>query len=162
MNVLKTVNLVVGIALIIVLVIAGSYLSELLRSDSIKSNTSVLLESNPACDLNKQGCVASINQQSVELRFKLAVKYLRRFDIEVVTSGFNPDMLESMNVNFTMLGMQMGFNQFSLNKTQKKNVWQGWAILPVCVSGRKDWRVKLDFGNAQSNYTAIYQLTIEN
>lgn len=162
MNVLKTVNLLVGIVLIILLVVAGVYLNKLVNKDPVKQNTTVFLKSNPACDLNKQGCVASIDHQSVELRFKPAVKYLTRFDIEVVTSGFNPEMLEAMNVNFTMTGMQMGFNRFSLKKTQKKNVWQGMAILPVCVSGRKDWRVELSFGNSELNYTAIYNLIVEN
>lgn len=56
----------------------------------------------------------------------------------------------------------MGINRFVLGKSAKQGTWQGMAILPVCVSGRNDWRVSLYLVTKQASFTAIYNLNIEN
>jgi len=45
-----------------------------------------------------------------------------------------------------MQGMQMGMNQFKLllqQDTSRDEIWKTNVVLPICVSGRKDWLVKL-------------------
>ena len=103
MNVLKTVNLLVSFIFIILLLVAGVYLNKLLNKTPEQQRKIVILKSDPACDPNQQACVASINQQTVKLRFKQAVKYLTPFDIEVVTKGFEPSAIEKMNPNDYLL-----------------------------------------------------------
>ena len=162
MNVLKTINLSVSIILIILLLIAGVYLNKLLNKAPDQQHKTVTLKTDLACDLNQQACVASIEHKIVELRFKQTVKYLTPFDIEVVIKGFETSVITKMNIDFSMLDMQMGVNRFALKKTGKENIWQGMAILPMCVSGRKDWQAKLYFSNDELNHLASYRLTVNN
>ena len=162
MTVLKIINLSVGLVLLILLLGAGVYLNRLLSPNKVQSETTVLLQTDPVCDLNRQACIARDHQGWVELRFKQSVKYLTRFDIEVIALGFKNQSIEKMLVDFSMVDMQMGINRFAMTKTPKNNVWQGMAILPVCISGRRDWQVKLQFGNSELDYTAIYKLSVEN
>ncbi len=163
MTLLKKINLLVGVVVVVALLFAGFFLDKLLQQDlSPQQNAMVVLKSDPACDLNEQACSASIDALSVKLHFKQVVKYLTRFDVEVVTNGFKAFSIEKMSIDFNMVDMKMGINRFALKQTDKKNVWQGMAILPVCITGRKDWRVKLYLADSQSNYVAKYKLTVEN
>ena len=161
MNVLKTVNIVIGLVLVALLMFAGSYLEKLLNQGGGQTDKYVPMKTASPCDLNSQTCMANIEQRSVRLRFKQTVKYLTRFDVEVVTDGFASSEIESMSVDFSMLDMTMGINRFSLKRTDKKDVWQGMAILPVCITGRSDWRVKLYLANSQTDYIAIFNLEVE-
>jgi len=160
-NVLKTVNIVIGLVLVALLMFAGSYLEKLLNQGDGQKDKYVLMKTTSPCDLNSQACMANIEQRSVRLRFKQTVKYLTRFDVEVVTDGFASSEIEAMSIDFSMLDMTMGINRFSLKRTDKKDVWQGMAILPVCITGRSDWRVKLYLANSQTDYIAIFNLEVE-
>lgn len=162
MNVLKMINFSVGIVLIILLFSAGIYLNKLLNKLPGQQIKVVLLKSTSTCDLNKQACVARFAQQTVELQFKQAVKYLTPFDLEVAIKGFDLHAIDEMSIVLHMVDMSMGINQFSLRKVDKTNTWQGLAILPVCASGRNDWRVELHFSDSESSYKAVYNLVVQN
>lgn len=88
MKVFKLVNLLVGLALIVLLLIAGFYLQELIEQQTAQDQKTILLATDSDCDLNTQTCIASLAGKTVELRFKQKVRYLTKFELEVVASGF--------------------------------------------------------------------------
>ncbi|MBX9265738.1 hypothetical protein [Chromobacterium violaceum] len=46
--------------------------------------------------------------------------------------------------DFTMPGMDMGFNRYTFLRDGAG--WKAKAILPMCVSGSRDWQVELRLG----------------
>ncbi|WP_225547910.1 hypothetical protein [Chromobacterium violaceum] len=46
--------------------------------------------------------------------------------------------------DFTMPGMDMGFNRYTFLRDGAG--WKAKAILPMCVSGSRDWQVELKLG----------------
>ncbi|NLR76910.1 hypothetical protein [Leeia aquatica] len=82
-----------------------------------------------------QGCRGSTQTGSaLQLRFLQPASGLQRFAVTV--SGVQAKQL---SVQFDMQGMQMPPARFALQ--QQTAGWQGSAILPVCVQGRRDWQV---------------------
>lgn len=45
---------------------------------------------------------------------------------------------QAVTLRFDMVGMDMGVNQYRLQVIDK-GVWQAQVMLPVCVTGRRDW-----------------------
>ena len=158
---LKIINIVVALVLLVLLLVAGGYLKNLLNQKPVTHESMILFKSDPECELDRHDCIAVNNNRTVELHLTKPVKYLTQFDIKVITTGFTPQPIEKMTVDFSMLDMQMGINRFALHR-QQADVWGGMAMLPVCVSGRKDWQVKLEFADAKSHYIALYKLTLSN
>ncbi len=162
MKLLKWLNLATGLVLIVVLLIAGFYLRGLVAQQTTSDHTTVLLNTNNGCDLNQHRCAAGLGNKSVSLSFKQPVRYLTKIDIEVTTNGFETELVEKILIDFSMTGMQMGINRFALHKVREQNRWQGTVMLPVCISGRKDWQVTLYFETKLANYRAVYKLQVEN
>ena len=158
---LKRLNLITGLVLVTLLLVAGFYLRGLVTQQTPQLAKTILLNSESTCDLNQQGCIARRADKSLELRFNSPARYLTKFAVAVKTTGFDSQPIEKMLLDFSMPGMQMGINRFALHKVNDQNDWQGVAILPVCISGRKDWRVTLYVETKQASYQVIYNLLLE-
>lgn len=89
----------------------------------------------PCADLT-QGC--RIDKSAVEARVDRAPSALQPFLLTV-----RAPQAKGVHAEFVMQGMEMGLNRYRLER-QPNGAWQGRATLPVCVSGRRDWRLILE------------------
>ncbi len=53
-----------------------------------------------------------------------------------------------VQVSFTMEGMDMGFNLYTLHP-DAQGVFRARVTLPVCVTGRRDWNMVVDIDGSQ-------------
>ena len=55
-----------------------------------------------------------------------------------------------VQARFTMQGMDMGFNLYTL-RTDGDGIFRARVILPVCVTGRRDWIMAVEIDDAVLN-----------
>lgn len=85
-----------------------------------------------------QGCRVPFGGRSVEVRFLSAPTTLQRFDLLVKASD-----ARRVAVDMTMQGMNMGPNHYVLTRAVDGG-WHGNIVLPVCVSGARNWIMMLE------------------
>jgi hypothetical protein len=85
-----------------------------------------------------QGCAFSHRGQPGQIRFSMPPMPLQPFTLEVRTPG-----VKRVSAEFQMAGMDMGFNRYDL-RAASPGVFRSAITLPVCVSGRRDWKLHLD------------------
>lgn len=158
MKSLKIINIIIATVLGTVLVVAGVYLQGLYK---LEVDNKIPLKTVQACDLGKAPCKAILGNKSVTLTLQKPIRYLQKIKLTLDIDGFEKDEVVKVLVDFSMPGMQMGINRFTLKRTGVYSVWQGMAIIPVCVTGRKDWQVKVSIDSNMNHYIANYQLTVE-
>ncbi|MDS4031519.1 MAG: hypothetical protein RKO66_15810 [Candidatus Contendobacter sp.] len=107
------------------------------------SARSVVLIADPVCNPVGKLCTASDGTLAVTIGLGDSVKPLIAFPVQVKLSGEEAAKIKKITVNFTMLNMDMGFNQFTLAQGKDKT-WQGQAILPMCSMGHREWRVTVE------------------
>jgi hypothetical protein len=91
-----------------------------------------------ACPNPQAGCRAELASRTVELGVTGELKVLSPFEIWLKAPG-----AQSVQASFTMEGMDMGFNLYTL-RPDAGGVFRARVTLPVCVSGRRDWRMNLN------------------
>ena len=91
-----------------------------------------------ACVDPVQGCVFTHRGMPAQLRFSRHPSLMQPFSVELRVSGV---MHASAEVQ--MVGMDMGFNRYDL-QTTGPGIFVAHITLPVCVSGRRDWKFYLD------------------
>ncbi|MDH5446354.1 MAG: hypothetical protein OEY52_12435 [Gammaproteobacteria bacterium] len=158
MKKLAIINLLVAIVVIILLGVAGAYLQKLVTHEPVNA---IQLISTPDCDLSKAPCMAGNNIRNINLKLIPPINYLKKFDIELDVKGFTEETIERVIIDFSMTDMEMGVSRFELKQLEGKTQWRGFAILPVCISGRKDWQIQIFMKTNQNSYIAHYSLVIE-
>ena len=158
MKKLELINLAVGLIVLVLLAIAGGYLQKLIMP---AKDTAVSHRVEVDCDLTQRECTTVLDNKKLNLRFSKPVKYLEKINIELELTGFAEETPKKVLVDFTMQGMQMGLSRFELRKAPENNVWRGFAILPICVSGRKDWQVQLYMQTPKANYLVKFKVLIQ-
>ena len=88
-------------------------------------------------DLNR-GCAMELAGHLVKVSVVGALKPLEAFQVRVESAG-----AKKVEARFTMEGMDMGFNLYTL-RPDDKGVFLAKITLPVCVTGRRDWIMHLD------------------
>ena len=89
------------------------------------------------------------------------IHYLQHFDYELSLEGFASDSVTRVTVEFDMLDMNMGLNRYTAQASDDGQSWSGVAVLPVCVSGRNDWRVTVVLETEKGNYQARFDFVVE-
>ena len=115
------------------------------------------------CNPGKSVCAATNQDSSLTLYFPEQVHYLRPFIMQVTTKGFSNTVIEAVYVDYTMVGMDMGLNRFSLlpvTDAKGQQRYEGEGILPVCVSGRVDWLANVNIVTTEKVYEATFKLEI--
>lgn len=112
------------------------------------SATAVKLSGDPGCDAARQPCSARQGDLSLTLRLNGPLRPLQPFPVEVQLTGPLAATVRQVTVDFSMVGMEMGLNRFHLQR-QPDGRWSGQALLPVCSSGRHDWRATVQVGGAE-------------
>lgn len=91
-----------------------------------------------SCNPAQQSCLTHINNQKLQFRFMQHPSGLTPFAGVLQTRL----PLQEVYVSFSMRGMDMGFNRFSLQQNPSGD-WVANMLLPVCSLGRNDWMVEL-------------------
>ena len=95
------------------------------------------------CEPGPQPCRASDGQHEIAIYFPQKIHYLTPFKLSVNLTGYDSAQVNTVVVEFAMLGMEMAANRYQLNR-QTPNDWVSDVVLPVCVSGRRDWVVTVN------------------
>jgi uncharacterized membrane protein YjgN (DUF898 family) len=91
-----------------------------------------------ACADPLAGCRFSHRGTSALLRFSVQPAPLAPFELSVRAPGAT-----RVSAEFQMNGMEMGFNRYDL-RPSGNSMFTSNVTLPVCVSGRRDWMLRLD------------------
>lgn len=155
---LEIINFVVGLVAVTLLLVAGIYLKKLVSPDVTDL---IEIPANKHCDLGIKACEVKQDNLTIKLHLKPPLKYLGKINIDLQMTGLENKQVEKVLIEFTMPDMEMGINRFELSKGLQPGLWQGIAILPVCVSGRKDWHVSLYIKTSDKTYRVRYYLGME-
>jgi len=104
-------------------------------------------------------CHAGKGRLDLALRLGGPVTPLTVFPVELGIEGLDPASIDAVTVTFEMQGMDMGLNRFELGPVSgpgKKVRYRGKAMLPVCVSGRADWRARVKVATPRGLYEAVF------
>jgi hypothetical protein len=96
-----------------------------------------------SCTTLATGCTVHIDGREIQFGMMGETKPLAPFQIWVKAAG-----LRKAEARFTMEGMDMGFNLYTL-RVDQQGVFRANVTLPVCVSGRREWRMILDVDKTQ-------------
>lgn len=101
------------------------------------------LEATIRCENLLLGCRIALPAQTLDVKFSAAPNALKPFDLEVTAPA-----AREIHASFTMPGMEMGHNRYRLIPAGA-GVWRAHVILPVCVTGRRDWVLTLEVDRAR-------------
>jgi hypothetical protein len=91
------------------------------------------------CNLAEAACRWQTPQgATLQLAFPSGVKVLEPFAVIATLDTLPADKVA---IEFTMIGMEMGENRYSLR--HEGGAWQTHAIIPLCITGRSDWNARL-------------------
>jgi hypothetical protein len=76
--------------------------------------------------------------------------------VQVVAAG--PPVRE-LQLEFTMSAMDMGQNRYRL--LPEGNGWVGLVTLPICTTGRGDWRVTVRALGEERQWEAVFPFEME-
>ena len=128
-----------GILGLFLLGILGSVLYPRLRLWLVPGPlTAMELPAGQNCKPVGIACFTENDDLSISLRLASEVQPLSTFSVEVTLEGRQAPAMQTVAVHFTMPGMEMGVNRFSLTR-ESGNIWRGQAMLPICSTGRRDW-----------------------
>ena len=129
----KLLTDLIGLELIALVVVIGYKMSPILLP---KADLTALPD--PACDLQKQACAASLpSGGSIKLSLgNRPVPLVKPFAVEVVAKGIQPARIA---VDFSGVEMNMGYNRPELQPSGAGR-FVGEATLPVCITGQMDWQ----------------------
>jgi hypothetical protein len=103
--------------------------------------------STAACPDPLVGCRLDIGQRAVTARFSEWPQALHPVVLEVDAAG-----AAVVKADFSMVGMDMLPNRYELVRTAD-GLWRASVVLPVCVSGRRDWKLALAVDGASASTT---------
>ncbi|MFQ5643567.1 MAG: hypothetical protein ACE5FQ_07690 [Thiogranum sp.] len=100
------------------------------------------------CDVQR-GCRAVGASIAATVIFGSDVRGLQPFPVKVLLDTV--DRVESVTVAFSMQGMDMGWNRYSLGG-DSMSAWNAAVTLPICSTGRTDWVADFDVLAAAEHY----------
>ena len=116
------------------------------------------------CNAQKQVCITETDEFKLGILLDENIFYLKPFNVKIWTENKDDINIESVQIDFKMKNMNMGVNRFLLkkiNSKDKKQKWQGKALLPICVTGRVDWFSELEVVTKQSKYIFSFPISVK-
>ncbi len=123
------------------LLIVGLAVAVLRRDDDAPPVATATL----ACADLATGCATRLRDKEVRVGLGGEVKPLKPFQVWVNAAGAG-----KVRARFTMVGMDMGFNLYTL-LADRDGVFRARVTLPVCVSGKRDWIMTVEIDGAAVN-----------
>ncbi len=102
-------------------------------------------------------CLLQAQQMAVALHLPDHIKPLQPFTVSIALD--TNLAVDAVKVNFVMPGMDMGENRYVFSRGAEGD-WTGQPMLPICVTGRSDWRAKLEVEAEGVVYQAWFDFVI--
>ncbi|MEW5893758.1 MAG: hypothetical protein AB1697_11525 [Pseudomonadota bacterium] len=99
------------------------------------------------------GCSVALAGRTIELGVEGELRVLKPFQLWVKAPG-----ARRVQAQFTMVNMDMGFNLYTL-RPDAQGVFRGRIVLPVCVSGRRDWLMSLEIDGQRIEVPFVTELS---
>lgn len=99
------------------------------------------------------GCELHTQAGRIVVRVEGKLQVLKPFRLLVEAPG-----ARGVHASFAMGGMDMGFNRYVLQRTAP-GAFQGHIVLPVCVSGRRDWLMSLEIDGRRIDIPFVTELS---
>lgn len=113
------------------------------------------------CRVDRGACTAAADGTRISLELGPGVPVMRPFAIRATASLPAGERPERVEVDFDMIGMDMGRNRYRLAQ-DADHVWQGVATLPVCTTGRSDWKAVVEIeADSGRRYRAVFPFETE-
>ncbi len=100
-----------------------------------------------------QGCSVRLDGRDIALGVDGELRVLKPFQVWVKAPG-----ARAVQAQFTMAGMDMGFNLYTL-RPDSAGVFRARIVLPVCVSGRRDWLMSLEIDGRRIELPFVTELS---
>ncbi|MDR9435741.1 MAG: hypothetical protein RI563_02605 [Thiohalophilus sp.] len=111
-----------------------------------------------ACQKTRAACRATHPELGdIALRFPEGAYYMQRFETELHLAKATE--LDQVTLDLDMTDMDMGRNRFKLSPAGD-GIWRGELLLPICVTGRVDWQVRVQLDTAGRRYEAVFPLNV--
>ena len=128
------------------------------------NNMPIIKVSIKDCTVQQKKCKLELDEFNIEISMNTNIFYLKKFNIDVWIESKGNTNIESIQADFIMKNMNMGVNHFILNKMEfknKKQNWQGSALLPICVTGRADWFSELSIVTKKNKYIVEFPIIVK-
>ena len=96
-----------------------------------------------ACADPLAGCTFTHRGAKASVRFSSQPAPMEAFGVQVMAPG-----AARISAEFQMVGMDMGFNRYDL-RPAADGIFAARVTLPVCISGRRDWKLFLEVDGAR-------------
>ncbi len=106
-----------------------------------------------ACPDLHVGCALQLDGRTVTVRVEGKLQVLKPFQLTVNAPG-----ARKVQAQFTMASMDMGFNLYSL-RPDAQGGFRARIVLPVCVSGRRDWVMSLEIDGRRIDLPFVTELS---
>lgn len=162
MNPTRSKKLIFTLTFIVFLLTTIYLVSDYTQEKSEPNLTLINLESEN-CKIQTELCNYNIDGLRLSISSDKNIQYLKPFLISVNTSTNYNSNVKKIQIEFKMNGMDMGVNRFLLSKKNinNKEIWQGKALLPICVTGRADWIAELSIYIKDSIYVIKLPVSVE-
>lgn len=133
-----------------------------LRWEKTDKELTVVKMSSNNCKPQNQVCNVELEGLKLGVLFEKDVFYLKPFNVSVFSDGKSNKHIASVYIDFKMKNMEMGVNRFLLTEVgNKKQSWQGKALLPICVTRRADWFSELEIVIDKKKYILTFPLIVK-
>lgn len=112
------------------------------------------------CQPQNGNCVVNFSTGKLTWLVKGDIQYLQPFEHSIELTNVSEQDIQSISIEFVMQGMQMAANR-SMFKKQSIGAWKAQSVLPVCVSGRKDWLAVVKIESLHGVLQTGFQFSLE-
>lgn len=128
------------------------------RQPSTNPAETLLIGEARHCDPLLQACRVGDSQSHIALQLLATPQPLKTFPVQVQAKL--PDEIQTVYADLDMLNMTMASNRITL--TRHGEHWLGEAILPICTSGRNDWRMAVKLLTPTATHQANFYFVVES
>ncbi|HED36510.1 MAG TPA: hypothetical protein ENJ08_20120 [Gammaproteobacteria bacterium] len=150
-------SLPVTVFLFILLALFGSWFA----GTWIKGNEGsgkVVSRSLSSCDLLKSACEFRQLDNNFKIQFTGRPSPLVPFFVTLKANAQQPD---AVKISFEMEGMDMGYAVYQMRYQPLADIWKAKVILPICATGRADWRLNVHLKSAGEWYMSEFEFLLK-
>jgi len=127
------------------------------RAGAVEDTPVIWLGESLACDPAERLCGVGEPGRRIMLRLPHPPRPLQSFILDV--SSDLPESTTAVEVQLDMVDMTMAGNRITLQPGPDH--WRGEAVLPICTSGRNDWRLQVSVSTPGQRYRADFRTTVD-